>query len=71
MIPVDTAGAVNKQDNVPQPGAKNAQQLFNQIEGGRREIELPIITEEKPGATGTNETDEHGHFKVPENYPLR
>lgn len=71
MIPVDTAGAAPKQDKVPQPGAKNAQHLFNQIEGGRHEIELPIITEEKPGATGTNETDEHGHFKVPENYPLR
>jgi hypothetical protein len=72
MIPVDTAGAAHVQDNVPQPGAKNAQQLFNQIEGGhRQDLDLPIITEEKPGATGTNETDEHGHFKVPENYPLR
>jgi hypothetical protein len=30
-----------------------------------------MITEEKPGATGTNETDEHMKFKVPENYPLR
>ena len=45
--------------------------LFNEIEGNRQDVELQIITEEKQGATGTNETDEHMKFKVPENYPLR
>jgi hypothetical protein len=34
-------------------------------------VQLPIITEEKPGFTGTNETNEQELLRMPENYPLR
>jgi len=66
MIPFEAGKVVNQ---VPQSKSQNAEQLYDQIEGTRPgDFELPAITEEKPGATGTNETSE---FKVPENYPLR
>lgn len=66
MIPFE-AGKVTSV--VPQAKPQNSDQLYKQIEGKRQgDFELPAITEEKPGATGTNETNE---YKVPENYPLR
>lgn len=66
MIPFEAGKVTN---NIPQVKPKNPEQLYKQIEGKRpAEFELPAITEEKPGATGTNETNE---YKVPENYPLR
>jgi len=47
---------------------RNERDLFNEIEGNRRDVQLNPITEEKPGATGTNASNE---FKPAENYPLR
>jgi len=37
----------------------------------RPAIELPVITEEKPGENGTYETNEQVEYKPAENYPLR
>ena len=57
-----------KKDKKPK---RNEQDLFNEIEGQRKDVQLPIITEEKPGFTGTNETNEQELLRMPENYPLR
>lgn len=52
-------------------GTRTAQDLYNDIEGQRNDVDinLPAIPEEMPG--GTNETDEHVQYKVAENYPLK
>jgi hypothetical protein len=57
-----------KVSNTNPTPARDEQDLFNEIEGNRRDVQLNVITEEKPGATGTNESNV---FKPAENYPLR
>jgi len=65
LVPIH-AGGTN--DGAEQVEERNENDLFNEIEGRRRDVELPMITEEKPGATGTGETEQ---YKLPENYPLK
>jgi hypothetical protein len=68
MIPLDNdKEALLKEANRLEP-QRNEQDLFNEIEGHRRDVMLPAITEEKAGATGTGASEQ---FKVNENYPLK
>lgn len=60
MIPINSSSSntINIQENnmVTQPVP--AQQMVKEFVAERPPVDLPVITEEKPGATGTNETDE-------------
>jgi len=66
MIPIKSErDVIQAKDVTPRRDEKD---LFNEIEGRRHDVQLPIITEEKQGATGTGETEQ---YKLAENYPLR
>jgi hypothetical protein len=68
LIPVNNdREALQKEANQELP-ARNEQDLFNELEGRRRDVVLPAITEEKAGATGTSSDPQ---FRVAENYPLK
>ena len=65
MIPVDNEKIHKKQEQSPK---RNENDLFNELEGRRRDFQLPTINEEKYGATSTNQS---GQYKMNENYPLK
>ena len=58
MIPVTRESQTQAQGEI-MGGTRTAQDLYNDIEGQRNDVDinLPAIPEEMPG--GTNETDEH------------
>ena len=56
MIPIKKDATAKVPPTIIEPIERD---LFKEIEGNRQDVQLPMITEEKPGATGTNETLEH------------